>query len=88
MKPVFHPTSLNQPTSSPGLTEKERMARQVKCPTCQKLFVYGESAFRPFCSERCKMIDLGRWFKEEYRVAAEEQEGDSEVSDRSDAGEE
>jgi hypothetical protein len=30
--------------------------------------------FRPFCSERCKMIDLGKWANEEYRVEQREQE--------------
>jgi hypothetical protein len=30
-----------------------------------------ESAFRPFCSERCRMVDLGAWATEQYRVPAE-----------------
>ena len=33
-----------------------------------------ENAFRPFCSERCKTIDLGAWATEQYRVAAIEQD--------------
>jgi len=45
-------------------------SRTVNCPRCAKLVRWGpESPFRPFCSERCKMIDLGAWASEEYRVA-------------------
>jgi uncharacterized protein len=45
-------------------------SRTVSCPRCAKAVVWGpESPFRPFCSERCKMIDLGAWANEEYRVA-------------------
>lgn len=40
----------------------------MKCPTCGKSVERGDNPFRPFCSERCKMIDLGRWVNEEYRV--------------------
>jgi endogenous inhibitor of DNA gyrase (YacG/DUF329 family) len=35
-----------------------------------------ENRFRPFCSERCKLIDLGQWATEQYRVAAEEDDLD------------
>lgn len=41
------------------------------CPTC-KGPVPRESAHRPFCSERCKMVDLGRWFNEEYVFPGED----------------
>ena len=35
---------------------------KVNCPTCQKEVEWGEqSPHRPFCSERCKLIDLGEW---------------------------
>ena len=40
----------------------------IKCPQCQKEFNYYESEYRPFCSERCKMIDLGHWLSEEYTI--------------------
>jgi endogenous inhibitor of DNA gyrase (YacG/DUF329 family) len=40
----------------------------MKCPTCSKRIEWGDNPFRPFCSERCKLIDLGRWVSEEYRV--------------------
>jgi endogenous inhibitor of DNA gyrase (YacG/DUF329 family) len=46
--------------------------RTVKCPQCGKPVVWSaESRYRPFCSERCKQIDLGAWASESYRVAAE-----------------
>ncbi|MBL7664936.1 MAG: DNA gyrase inhibitor YacG [Bacteriovoracaceae bacterium] len=40
----------------------------VKCSHCEKEFSYYTSKFRPFCSERCKMVDLGRWLSEEYAI--------------------
>ena len=39
-----------------------------KCPTCGKPVEGQENPWRPFCSERCKLIDFGRWANEEYRV--------------------
>ena len=45
--------------------------RSVRCPTCGGPSRYAATnAFRPFCSERCKNIDLGAWASEAYRVAA------------------
>jgi len=46
-------------------------SRIVKCPECGKDSVYGpENPFRPFCSERCRILDLGSWASESYRVAS------------------
>lgn len=46
------------------------MATQVPCPTCKKLTRYSkENPYRPFCSERCKLIDLGEWASEGHRIA-------------------
>jgi hypothetical protein len=39
----------------------------VKCPTCKKPVEFGKPNF-PFCSERCWLIDIGRWADEEYRI--------------------
>ena len=45
--------------------------RLVPCPECGELSEFSPSnAFRPFCSERCKMIDLGIWASEGYRIEA------------------
>ena len=58
------------------------MAKTIKvsCPTCGKEQVWSPSnRWRPFCSERCKQIDLGAWANEDYRVpASEETPGDVE----------
>lgn len=44
-------------------------ARIVNCPTCSKAVKWTPSnAYRPFCSERCKLIDLGSWAAEEHRI--------------------
>jgi endogenous inhibitor of DNA gyrase (YacG/DUF329 family) len=41
----------------------------VSCPRCRAQTPYGpENKGRPFCSERCRMIDLGKWAAEDYRV--------------------
>lgn len=47
--------------------------RQVPCPTCGKpaLFV-PENRWRPFCSERCKLIDIGAWASDQYRVEGQD----------------
>jgi uncharacterized protein len=46
----------------------------VKCPKCGKMVEYSGNEFRPFCSERCKMVDLGAWIDEEYSLPAEPSE--------------
>lgn len=43
----------------------------VICPICRKETAWKENPFRPFCSERCRTVDLGRWAAEEYRVSGE-----------------
>jgi endogenous inhibitor of DNA gyrase (YacG/DUF329 family) len=47
--------------------------RKSKCPSCGRSFnvdATSEKSF-PFCSDRCRMVDLGRWLSEEYRVPVE-----------------
>ena len=39
----------------------------LKCPICKKEVALGEPDF-PFCSERCRLVDLGKWAAEEYRI--------------------
>ena len=49
-----------------------KQAPQVRCPTCQKQQVWSaDNPWRPFCSERCRLIDFGAWANEEHRIAAE-----------------
>ena len=55
-----------EPTSTPP------QARIVTCPSCGGDSVYSvTNVYRPFCSERCKQMDLGAWASEEFRVPAE-----------------
>jgi endogenous inhibitor of DNA gyrase (YacG/DUF329 family) len=49
------------------------------CVYCRRNPV--DPAWRPFCSERCKMADLGRWLREDYRAPAEPVTDDSEHAD-------
>jgi endogenous inhibitor of DNA gyrase (YacG/DUF329 family) len=46
----------------------------VKCPQCGKGTEYEGNEFRPFCSERCKLIDFGAWADEEYALPSENAE--------------
>ncbi len=48
-------------------------SRTVRCPQCSGESLYSpENPFRPFCSERCRLIDLGAWADESYRVPVQE----------------
>ena len=51
------------------------MAR-LRCLICQKEFESDASKALPFCSERCRTIDLGRWLGEKYQLPIEREEGD------------
>jgi uncharacterized protein len=52
------------------------MGTVVSCPTCGRSVEWSRSSvFRPFCSERCKLIDLGAWAAESYSIAGKPQEG-------------
>lgn len=45
------------------------MVSVVKCPTCRRPVEWSaESTYRPFCSDRCRLIDLGAWFGEQHRI--------------------
>ena len=52
----------------------------MKCPMCGKKFDASSSEDKPFCSERCREIDLGNWFTEGYTIPAVELE-DEEVTE-------
>lgn len=52
--------------------------RKVNCPYCGKPALWDPAnRFRPFCSERCKLIDLGAWANENYRIPVAEPAGES-----------
>ncbi|WP_036300297.1 DNA gyrase inhibitor YacG [Methylotenera sp. L2L1] len=51
--------------------------RLVACPTCKKLVEFSAlNTFRPFCSKRCEMIDLGAWANEDYAIPAAAKDDD------------
>lgn len=51
---------------------KKKKKTEVSCPTCGKPVIWtSETPWRPFCSERCKLIDLGSWFDESNRIPGE-----------------
>jgi uncharacterized protein len=51
----------------------------ISCPVCKKKTTWEENPSRPFCSERCKLIDLGKWASEDYRIPTEEANEDAET---------
>jgi endogenous inhibitor of DNA gyrase (YacG/DUF329 family) len=62
----------------------EPATRIIACPHCGKPVEWTPAArWRPFCSERCKLIDLGAWATERYRVPAVE-DGESAPPDGAD----
>jgi endogenous inhibitor of DNA gyrase (YacG/DUF329 family) len=46
----------------------------MRCPVCKRETAWKGNPFRPFCSERCKLIDLGNWLAERYRINVAEDE--------------
>ena len=58
------------------------MKREIKCPQCGHLTFYSpENPFRPFCSERCRLIDLGEWASESYKVSHTSNDQDHDEDD-------
>jgi endogenous inhibitor of DNA gyrase (YacG/DUF329 family) len=53
----------------------------VRCPICQSWFEIEESPAPPFCSARCRQIDLGRWLDEDYSLPVERPEDPDELPD-------
>jgi endogenous inhibitor of DNA gyrase (YacG/DUF329 family) len=58
------------------LTDAEAPARTVRCPACGGPSLYSPAnRWRPFCSQRCKLQDLGAWASERFRVEVREPDG-------------
>jgi endogenous inhibitor of DNA gyrase (YacG/DUF329 family) len=56
-----------------GMNQPDKRRRRARCPHCGKTAdLMPDNPFRPFCSERCKLIDLGAWAAESYRVPVAE----------------
>ncbi len=59
---------------------------EVKCPRCGKRGRWFSGKFGPFCSERCRLIDLGQWLDEDHRISRELKPGDFEGFDELTSG--
>jgi len=54
----------------------------VNCPQCSKAVAWDvTNRYRPFCSERCKLVDLGQWATESYRIPVTEIAAEDEIKD-------
>ena len=53
----------------------------IRCPICEKQFDPATSPAMPFCSDRCRQIDLGRWLREVYSVPVERDPDEDESAD-------
>ncbi|MCE5194743.1 MAG: DNA gyrase inhibitor YacG [Nitrospiraceae bacterium] len=51
---------------------------KIICPICKNQTTWEENPWRPFCCEKCKMIDLGKWVLEDYKIPDENIDGNSE----------
>ncbi|MGL4858738.1 MAG: DNA gyrase inhibitor YacG [Enterobacteriaceae bacterium] len=52
----------------------------IACPQCRQSVTWdSRNPFRPFCSKRCQLIDLGEWADEEKRIPADEETSEEEV---------
>lgn len=60
-------------------------SKKLFCPKCKSLVVLQADGkwpeYFPFCSKRCKLMDLGAWAKEEYRMPAENQSADEDSNE-------
>jgi endogenous inhibitor of DNA gyrase (YacG/DUF329 family) len=56
------------------------------CPTCKKPAPWQNNPHRPFCSERCKLLDFGHWADEDYRVPSHEERPSAEEAGQPTAG--
>jgi uncharacterized protein len=59
------------------------MPVKIRCPTCRKETEWENNRYRPFCSDRCQLIDLGAWIEERYRIpqGSDESLGDDDEDD-------
>jgi endogenous inhibitor of DNA gyrase (YacG/DUF329 family) len=64
----------------------DRNNPEVRCPTCQRRGAWFAGAWGPFCSKRCRLLDLGKWFNEEHQLSRELKPGDFEGLDQLESG--
>jgi endogenous inhibitor of DNA gyrase (YacG/DUF329 family) len=67
------------------------MPTTVQCPTCRRPVEWSSaSQYRPFCSDRCRLIDLGAWLTEKHAIPSDtpaSMDADSEAGESSESGE-
>jgi endogenous inhibitor of DNA gyrase (YacG/DUF329 family) len=59
---------------------------QRRCPVCKKEIEWEGNPWRPFCSERCRITDLGKWAADEYRIPGEKIDHDKQGEDEKNDG--
>jgi endogenous inhibitor of DNA gyrase (YacG/DUF329 family) len=64
------------------------MGLTVKCPICRAPIPWEGNPYRPFCSERCQLIDLGAWAKGKYRIPGKKEKEEREREDDGDGDDE
>jgi uncharacterized protein len=61
--------ALDRHSGRPDAQNARSATRQVTCPTCRTKTAWQGNPQRPFCSLTCRLIDLGQWLDERYRIA-------------------
>jgi endogenous inhibitor of DNA gyrase (YacG/DUF329 family) len=51
---------------------------KIVCPICKNTTTWEENPYKPFCSERCKLMDLGAWASDDYRIAGKKEDEEDE----------
>lgn len=65
------------------ILSKLPMVTTLKCPICKKKTVWQGNPTRPFCSERCKLVDLGKWADGSYALEADSTDFNQQPEDSS-----
>jgi len=55
------------------------LVMMIKCPRCGKEAAVENNPYRPFCSDRCKLVDLGKWISEKYTISNAAPESEDEL---------
>lgn len=58
--------------SEVAFMSQECKKTMLRCPQCGKLTFWEDNRYRPFCSARCRVVDLGAWIDEDYRLPTQE----------------
>jgi len=59
------------------LNNRINQPMQIICPICKKKTTWEENPYKPFCSERCKLIDLGKWVSDEYKIEGNDENAEN-----------